>query len=441
MNFELLIKQLSGIAGSWPFMIFVIGVAIICTVFFRFVQFRYFFESWKTTLMPERTYDSGDMTPIQAFINTLSSNLGNGSIAGMATAIHHGGPGATLWVFVFGLILMSVRFAEVYLSTFFSAQASSNNTLGGPMLYLRRVAGGRWLSVLYGAFCLLFGLVAGNAIQANSVRISIQATWGISPIVSAVILCAFVSYVVFGGAHRIVKVSDAIVPIKVAVFFISAFIVLGYHIHSILPAFKLIWISAFNPAAIAGGAFGIGVQQAIRYGMMRSIFATESGLGTSAILFGFSGSKEPMKSGFMAMVSTFVSALVCSLVGVCIVVSGVWQSGLDSTALTIASFVTVFGNAGGWIVSFLSISFGIGVLVTYAYITRAAWLFLTNGRFPLGFIFLYVLFAAIGALMHVDLVWSAADIVLAGMLMINLYGIMYLLPVVAQGVRDYAHRK
>ncbi len=431
------IKMISDWVIGWPLLIYVAGASVIFTIAFKGIQFRYFITAWKTILFPPKHTPikvAGDMTPMQAFINTLSANLGNGSIAGMATAIYAGGPGSAFWVVIFGLLLMAVRFAEVYTSTLYGSSATNRSTLGGPMLYLKYVIGGDLLAYCYAVFCLLFGLITGNAMQANSIRLSIGTTWGVPPLVSAIILLIFVLYVVCGGAPRIIKVSDRIVPVKVGVFFITSFIILIFHYATLWPALTLIITSAFKPLSVAGGVIGFSVQQAISYGLFRSIVATESGLGTAAILFGFTGSDKPMNSGLMGMISTFVSTIVCFIIALCIVASGVWDTGLNSTALTIAAFNTVFGAFGGWIVSFLSISFGIGVLVTYAYIVRAAWLFLTNGRFEFMFMFLYSFFCFAGALMTVEIVWDVINIVNAGLLLINLFGLLYLLPRVRKDV-------
>jgi len=431
---SVLIQQVSEFILGWPLMIYVVVISILCTVAFKGIQFRYFIQAWKVSLSPKQTGKKGDMTPAQAFINTVNASLGNGSIAGMATAIYAGGPGASLWVVFFGFLLMAVRFAEVYISTLYGARASTSAVLGGPMLYLKYVIGGRVLSYCYAFFCLLFGLLIGNAMQANSIQLSIATTWGVKPIITALVLLSFVIYILYGGAPRIIKASGRIVPIKVGVFLFSSLFVLIYNYNSLLSSLYLIGSSAFQPLAPTGGMIGFSVQQAIRYGMARSVMATESGLGTAAILFGFTGSDDPMQSGLMGMISTFVSTCVCFIVALCIVASGVWNSGLNSTALTIAAFDTAFGSIGGWIVSFLSVSFGVGVLVTYAYIVRAAWLFLTNGRFPFGFIVLYSIFAFGGALISVDVIWSASDIVNAGMLLINLFGILFLLPRISKDV-------
>lgn len=444
MDFQLFLKGLSQALIGWPLFIFVVAVAVACTMAFKFIQIRYFMYAWKQILFPaapavQDSTKSADMTPMQAFINTLSANLGNGSIAGVATAIYAGGPGAAVWLVIFGLLLMAVRFAEAFLSMHYATLAPAGTKLGGPMLYLREVAGGKTLSWIYGLLCLFFGFLGGNSIQTNSIAASLSTTFGIAPIITATAVTLFILYVVFGGAARIVAASDKIVPVKVIVFFGTTLIVLAYHIKSIIPALILMGKSAFNPEAVAGGLVGFTVSQAIRYGMMRSIFATESGLGTAAILFGSTGSKAPMKDAIVGMLSTFISMLVCFIVALCIVASGVWNSGYTGAALTIEAFRTVFGSFGGYAVTFLSVTFGVGVLVTYAYIARECWFFVTGGRGGLVFSILYCLFAFGGALIDVTLLWDISDVPMAVMLVINLFGIVYLLPVIRKNVVAFMH--
>jgi AGCS family alanine or glycine:cation symporter len=422
---------------GWPLMIYVLGASIICTFALRGLQFRYFFKAWKVTLFPpvsdSTKHKAVDMSPLQAFVNTLSASIGNGSLAGMATAVYAGGPGAAIWAVIIGFLLMSIRFAEVYISTLYG-QRIQQVGLGGPMLYLKDV-GGSWLAGMY-AFCvIIFGCAVGNAIQANSIRLSLETTWGVPMWLSASLLLLFVGYIVLGGAARIIKASDFIVPIKVGVFFISTIILLVYHYQSLGYALQIMLTGAFNPSALMGGALGFTVQQAVRYGVERSIMATESGLGTAAVLFGFTGSKDPMVSGLMGMLSTFISTIVCFLVALCIVASGVWDSGLTSTALTIAALNTVFGVYGGWIGTFLSISFGMGVMVAFAYITRAAWFYFTDGKYPFVIIAIYCIATGLGAITSVDKVWGIAGMINGLLLLINLFGVIYLLPVVMKHLK------
>jgi len=435
-----IIQQYIELILGWPLVIYVAAASIMCTVMFKFVQFRYFLRAWKAIIMPGKAVKAGDMTPFQAFIGTLSSNLGNGSIAGVATAIFNGGPGAAFWMLIFGLILMAVRFAEVYLAIYFGSHNKTKSLLGGPMLYMKSVIGGHILTPIYTFACFFFSLASGGALQTNSIALSLNTTWNVPAIVTACALSLFILYVIYGGAQRIATLSEKIVSIKVIVFFVSTFIVLGYHYSNIWNALLLIFNSAFQTTSIAGGLIGFTVQQALRFGMSRVIFASESGLGTAAIMFSATGSTEPVRDGLMGMISTFVSTIVAFIVALCIVASGVWDSGLNSTALTIASFNTVFGSIGGWIVSFLSVTFGVGVLVAYAYITRVVWLSLTGGRYESLFTLFFLASGFIGAIAEVPLVWYSAEVTVGVMLFLNLFAIVYLIPVINKGLQVFAQK-
>lgn len=430
MGFMMLIKQINDLVCGWPLMAYVIAISLIYTLVLRGIQFRYFLTAIKEMISPAEQAggNTGEVSPFQAFINTINSNLGNGVIAGVATAIYAGGPGAAFWLVVFGFVLMAVRFGEVYLSTLYGSRSTEKTTLGGPMLYLKDVFGGKYLPHIYAFFCVLYGLIGGNVIQSNSISLSLAATWSVAPVVTGIILLAFVLYILFGGAQRIAKISLSIVPVKVIVFMLSSTAVLVYHYSSLLPALWLIVTSGLGLKALGGGVVGFSVQQMISAGMSRSIFATESGLGSAAIMFGSTGNDNAIQNGFMGMMSTFISTCIGFIVALCIVASGVYSSGANSTALTIAAFDTTFGIYGGWIVSFLSISFGLGVMVSYAYVVRSAWLFLTNNRFNNVFNALYSACAFAGAVAAVDLVWDLANMVIAVMLFINLYGMLMLLP-------------
>jgi AGCS family alanine or glycine:cation symporter len=241
-----------------------------------------------------------------------------------------------------------------------------------------------------------------------------------------------------GGAERIVTVSEAIIPVKVGLFFSSIFIVLAYHYQQIIPALYLIIQGAFSPVALAGGMLGFGIQQAMRFGIFRGLNASEAGLGSAAILFGATGSKRPVRDSVMSMMGPFISSnLVCFLIALSLVASGVWSSGHKGLSLTIAAYETVFGWFGGWLVTFLAISFGLGVLVAYAYITRACWLFLTNGRFHSLYTALFCAMTFFGSVAEVEIVWNSTDLINAFLLGINLFGILWLLPYIRKGLAEH----
>jgi len=422
---------------GWPFIIYVLAIGIICTIACNFVQFRYFFRAWKVTFFPEKCLErkpkQADMSPFQAFLAALNSSIGNGTLAGIATAIYFGGPGSTLWIFITSFVLMVVRFSEVYLSSFFSAQVPIGSAIGGPMMYLQKL--GKWAPYLYAIFCLFFGFTVGNTMQTNSINLSFKTTTGIDAAWYIAIICfLFVSYIICGGATRVAKASEAIVPFKVGFFFSSAILILLYHYQAIIPSLMLIIKSAFTPVAVAGGIAGSGIQAAMREGLSRSISAVESGLGTAGILFGSTGSTTPFKDGLMGMLSSFISSMACVITGLLIVVSGVWNSGATSSELTSKSFETVFGSLGHWIVMILSISFGMGVLVTYSYTAREAWLFLTKGRFIILFGFLFSFIAFVGPLIDVNDVWFLVGASTGLLVCLNLAGILKLLPIIRAGI-------
>lgn len=434
---DCMIRELSVTISGWPFIAYIIGASIFCTIAFKWVQFRFFIDAVRYTLFPEKQDTAkgrAELSPIQAFINSLGIGLGNGSIAGMATAIYTGGPGAIFWLVCIGILLMSVRFAEVYLSVYY---ADIRARVGGPLIYLKQLYGGTYMAYLYAVLALCYAHIVGNAIQTNAISISLQEMTSLNAFTIAIFFLLFVLYMMYGGADRILTLSDKIVPLKVVIFFVSSFIVLAFHVSSIIPAIMLIVHSAFTYTALAGGAIGFTVQQAIRVGIFRCVMSTEAGLGTSGILFGSTESKKPVHDGLMSLLTVFISTVVNMLVGICIVASGVWDSGLTSTALTIAAFKTVFGQLGGWIVTALSISFGLGVMVSYAFVARTIWLYLTSNRYVFVINGIYCLFACIGALCNPYILWSIGDIINVGMILLNVSAVIVLSKIIIQGLQRY----
>ena len=437
MNINLAINALNNFLWQWPMIVFVAGAALIITVYLRGIQFTHFLKAWKLLFTPTSdSASSSDMSPLQAFMNTLSASIGNGSIAGMATAIYSGGPGAAVWLFIFGFFAMALRFSEVYLSTAFGVKRLSSGSVGGPLVYLSHVPGGRFLPYVYAFILFVFSCATGSAMQSNSIGLGCVSLFGIQKIVVALILLVLMSYIMFGGAQRIVKFSTALVPLKVGCFLITAIYALVYHAPHLLPALKLMINSAFGWQAVSAGALGYSVQQALRYGLVRGVNACEAGLGTASILFGGASTKQPVRSGILSMLSAFfTSNLVCFSVMLIIVASGVWNNGQTSIDLTISAYQTVFGALGAWIVTLLAIMFGLGTIIAYAYIARCCWTFLTNGKYLTAFNIIFILTTVLGCLAKVDLIWNATDLINAALLLTNLYGVLYLLPTIGRALR------
>ena len=430
------IKFVGDLLWQWPFLAFILLSGFILSIALRGIQFRYFFTAWKMVLFPKPNIEvqkEGELSSFQAFINALSASMGNGSLAGMAVAIAQGGPGVAFWIFVLGFLILPIRYAEVYASSAFAIKNSKGILNGGPMAYLSLVPGGSFLPFCYAFFLLALVFVA-NAMQCNSMGLGLYSMTSCRIEIIGLVFLLFLAYVMLGGAHRIIKASEIIVPIKVAVFFITTTILLIYNYAEIVSALLLILKSALMPQTLYGVATGFTIQYAISSAASKVINASEVGLGTAGVLFGATGAGDAVKNGVMSMVSAFISNyFVCFILCLCFVVTGVWNGTAQSTDMAIAAFSNVFGSFGGWIVTFLSLSFGIGVLVAYAFIGRECWRYLTGGRFFGLYNFLYCSAAFLGTVAKVEIVWQSVNIVNAGLLFLNIYGLLCLLPQITRG--------
>ncbi len=439
-DLDVFIKNCGEFLWGWPLIIAIMAVSLIMTIAFGAIQFRYFLRSWKYLLTPDTSSSAQEnyITPFQAFMNALSASLGNGSLAGMATALYSGGPGAGFWILFLGFFLMAIRFAEVYASTAFTEKQPTGLIRGGPMVYLKRVPGGSWLPHFYAFFCLMLTFVTGNAMQCNSIALGLvkMTSWNIY--VLAFCMFLFLLYIMVGGAQRIIRVSDAITPVKVGLFFIATLFALLYNVGSLWHAFIIMARYAFTAQAAKGALLGYTMQSALRFGIARSINATEVGLGTSGIIFGTTGTKNPVQSGIISLATTSISNFgVCFLLMWLFVATGAWQSGFSDIRMTIFAYESIFGSFGGWIVNSLSMMFGIGCVIAYAYIGRECWSFLTKGKYLTLYGLIFCLMAFFGALVEVRMLWNAIDIVNAGLIISNLYGLMWLMPEIQKGVRAF----
>ena len=449
MNYDIMlelnnwVKIIDGLLWGWPLVIFVIAIGLFFTFQLNFLQFRYFTRSWNYLINGVGIKQAENyITPFQAFLNVLSASIGNGSIAGMAVAIVAGGPGAAFWIAVLGLLYLIIRYAEVYLSTAFYEETEPGVVRGGPMVYLKKVPCGKTLAYLYALFMLGFAFVTGNGMQCNSMALSIQKLTTLPLYIIGLMLFGFILYIMFGGAQRILKISEALAPIKVTAFVIPTIIALVYHYQSLWPALKTIMGYALTPQAFAAGVVGFSVQQAIRFGMSITINSTEVGLGTAGIFYGSTKTNAPVESSIMSMATAFVPTYcVGFMIMLLLVASGVWNSGATSSILTMQAYSTVFGVFGDFIVAFLAITFGAGVLVGYAYIGRECWAYITNGRWMWLYTAIYTVIAFFGSLAKVDLIWNATGILNACLLIINLFAVLYLSSYVKKGFDAWQRTK
>lgn len=437
-QFNAYIEILNNILST-PMLLLVFASGVIMTFAFDFVQIKYFIRSFQYIFKPEQAHDgkSHNISTLQAFLGALSTSMGNGSLAGMGVAMFEGGPGAAFWLFVFGFFAMVIRFAEIYASTVFT-KTTEYGVRGGPMIYLSKVPGGSALPYIYAFFALLLAVVTGNAMQCNSMTSGIFRMTELNPYIIATILFVFVLYVVLGGSDRIMKFSDTLAPLKVILFSVATLAVLGYFYSEIFAALALMINSAFTREALIGGVAGHTMSLAIRAGVTRTLSATEAGLGSAGIMFGAAGKVNPTETGIMSMASTFISTqIVCFLMMLAFIVSGAWSGSVGGMPMVIETYSSVFGALGGWVATLLSVMFGMGVLVAYAFVGLECWLFLTHGRWSWFYYVLYCLMAFFGSLVSVKMVFGLIEFITIGLIFCNLYGLLVLLPQMKKGWRAH----
>jgi len=446
MNISSIISTIAQNIWSIPLLLGVFGICIFMTLQLRFVQFRYFFNAIEMILNPSANAESigksGELTSFQAFINTLGANIGNGSLGGIPVAISIGGPGAIFWLLVMSTFAIALRYSEVYLGMAFIGKYRFGSAKGGPMLYLSLLPGGLFLSYGFALFCVLYALFAGNIVQCNTVGLALNRTWGINPYLTAFFVLAFIAYILIGGSQRIVKYLDMLVPFKVALFIGSCSIVLIYHYQMIPHAFYLIIQGAFDPQAFIGGSFVYALQVVIGQGFRRGLLIHEAGLGTAAVAFGSTTGKNAVQDSILSMLGVYINThIICLMIALAILSSGVWGSGETSAALMVSSYETVFGQLGGWIISFLTINFGISVLVSFAYLGSVCWSFLTGGKYMFVYPVAYAAAAFFGTYMNVDLVWKIADLINAGLFVFNMLGMLWFVTAIRKGLQDYENQR
>ncbi|MBI2353216.1 sodium:alanine symporter family protein [Candidatus Dependentiae bacterium] len=443
MLFQQIVDHLGQKMWSFPFLIFVFFVSVYFTFQLRFIQMRYFLKSFRLIFEKSDDQKEGEgLSSFQAFMNILGTNIGNGCLAGIAVAICSGGPGAIVWLLVLATFSMSLRFAEVFLGTYFIDKIKINKVHGGPMAYMSLLPGGIFWSYLFVLAILVFMLIGGNLAQCHAVGMAVNKSLGISEYKTGFFVLLFIMYIFLGGAQRIVYVVDRLVPFKVVLFLVTAIVILVYHYRSIPSALFLMLASALKPQAFLGGSFGFALQTAIAKGFQQEVFASEAGLGTAAVAFSTTKGNNPIKSGILAMLSVFINIhVICFLVALCLIASGVWNSGETSSALVISAYETVFGKYGGWIVLFLMINFAMSVLVATAYNSRQCWFFLFSGKYLYLFPVVYSAISFIGTWMHVSLVWSLSSLVIGILLLLNLMGLLKSLPLMKKELFAYDMQK
>lgn len=412
------------------------------TVVLRGIQFRTLLRAFRFAFVDREEADAtGDISHYQALTTALAATIGVGNIAGVATAIHLGGPGALFWMWVTGLVGMATKYAEAFLGVRFRRTDAHGRQNGGPHLYLRDGVGGRLgagLGVAFALFAVLASFGIGNGAQANTVALALEDQFGVAAAVTGVVLVVGAGLVLLGGIRAIGRFTAAFVPLMAILYLLGASVVLARNADAIPGAFGLIFDGAFSGTAASGGFAGAALLTVVRYGVARGIFSNESGLGTGGIAAAAARTGTPARQALVSMTQTFLDTLVVvTFTGLTIITTGAWDDGLEGADKTIAAFSTGLpGEWGGALVSISVVFFAFSTLLGWSYYGERSISHLVGERaiVPYRVVFLAVVY--VGAVADLGVVWDLSDLFNGLMALPNLVGLLLLAGLVARETRS-----
>ena len=411
-----------------------LGAGLFLTLRLRFVQVRRFGDACRAAFVRRGTGSTGALTPFQAFMTALGASIGTGNIAGVATAIVSGGPGALFWIWLYGFVAMAIKFGEAVLGITFR-ETRAGTVLSGPMYYLRDGLRSPFLAWLFALVAAVAALTTTPFTQPNSMALVLNTVVGIPKIVSGIVIAVLTWLVIIGGIKSIGRAAEKLSPLKVGLYLAGGLIVILFNAARIPAVFRLIFEGAFSMQAAAGG--GLGILVAMRYGIARGIYANEAGYGTAAVAYGTAQSAQPVQQGLNAVMEVFIVSFVTSTISaMTILLTGVWQSGLTSTAAVAAGFNTVIPVAGGYIVAFCAFLFGYTTLIGWAYYGEQFFEYILGRRVTMPYRWIYCLLIPFGAVSKVATVWAWGDLMNTLQVFPNLIGVIGLSAVVAKAANE-----
>ncbi|EJO7121029.1 sodium:alanine symporter family protein [Staphylococcus pseudintermedius] len=449
-----ILEKLNAILWGAPSLILLTGTGLFLTFVLKGMQFTKLIHAFKLAFVPNKkeAESEGDISNFKALMTSLAGMIGNGNIAGVATAVTLGGPGAIFWMWVVGLLGMTTKYAEALLAMKFRVQNDKGEYSSGPMYYIEKGLGHRFkfLAIAFAIFGAFAALGIGNSVQSNTIADVMTNSFNVSGFITGIVLVILISLIIFGGLKRISNVAGFFVPMM-AIFYIGASVtILIINYDQILPAFGLIFKYAFTPVSAAGGFTGIMVMQAIQNGVSKGIFSNEAGLGTVALISGNAKAGHPATQALVAMTGTFiVTIIVCTMTGLVLLVTGYWDptggllSGvshdakLEAGALTSMAFGASLGTLGEYVVSLSVIFFGFSTIIAWFVYGAKCFEYLFGVKYVMLYGVIYVIATFVGTIANLKTVWLFADTTNAMMMIPNLIGILFLYKIIKQETESY----
>ena len=455
INFiEMINSKVNGFVWGPVMLTLLVGTGLFLSIRTGFLQFRRFGYAIKHTVgslfskgQHEKT--KSGVSPFQAVATAMAGTIGTGSIAGIATAIVSGGPGAVFWMWISALLGMVTKYSEIVLSLHFREKNENDQWVGGPMYYIRKGVKSKWLGKVLAALFAVFAMVAclgtGNATQSNSIADALHKTLNVPTAITGIILTTIVAAVILGGMKRISSINEKLVPFMAVFFVVCSVVAVAINYKAVPEAFSLIFREAFNFKAAVGGAAGYGIMTAMRFGFARGVFSNEAGLGSAPIAHAASSAKNPVDQGLWGMFEVFFTTIIiCTLSALTILTTGIWETGsISGAALSIASFNSIIPNIGGIIVTLATVFFALSTILGWAYYGEVSVEYLTKNNKNAVYIYrlIYVVMVFVGAVGSLDLIWSISETMNGLMAIPNLVGLISLSAVVSKLTKDYFKQK
>lgn len=421
-----------------PTLILLVGTGVFLTVRLGFLQFSTLPYALKLAFTPNQDKKSkGDISHFSALMTALAATIGTGNIVGVATAVTTGGPGAVFWMWVTALFGMATKYAEAILAVKYRVTNEKGEISGGPMYYIERGLGSKWLAVLFALFGAIAAFGIGNMVQSHSVSQAITDISGgaVPGWVTGIILVVLTGIVILGGIQSIGKISSYLVPFMAVFYILGGLVVIAFNIDQVPAAVGIIINDAFTGQAMAGGAIGVVIQQ----GVARGLFSNEAGMGSAPIAAAAAKTDSPGRQALVSMTGTFLDTIVvCSITGLTLVISGAYaDSSLEGAHMTIAAFNQGIPVIGGAIVSVGLILFAYSTILGWSYYGEKCFTYLFGERILIGYRIIFVLALFVGAIQEIALVWGISDTMNALMALPNLIGLLLLSGVVASETRSF----
>lgn len=441
--------EINGIINEFvwgpPMLLLLVGTGVyfsIKTKFFAITKLGYVLKNTLMKIFKKEQKGEGDITAFQAVSTALAATVGTGNIAGVATAISIGGPGAIFWMWVSAIFGMTTKFAEVVLSIEYREKNEKGDYVGGPMYYIGKgLKNKKWLAYAFAGFGALAAFGIGNMVQSNSVAEALNYSFGIPKLATGIILAVLAAFVILGGIKRIGVVTERLVPIMAAFYILGALFIVISNITHVGEALGLIFSSAFTGTAAVGGFAGSTVAMAMRRGVSRGVFSNEAGLGSAPIAHAAATTDHPVRQGLWGVFEVFMDTIIiCTLTALSIMMSGVWNSGATGAALTTAAFDSAI-PFGGVIVSVGILLFAFSTILGWAYYGEKCIEFILGTKSIMIYRLIYIPLIAFGAIGGLVQLWDLSDTLNGLMAVPNLIGLLLLSPIVIKRTKEFFNKE